>query len=453
MLNRIAFTMLVTLGMVQLAEAQSPDSLPIQPTKLMAPVDANPGSSTAQPKPLPPTPAVTPAATTKGVLLKDEGPLAPAPIVDQGPPVHLEPIPAESGPSDHWWLTGDFILGWVRSSGTPPLFTTSPAGTPQLSAGVVGDKTTVLFGNDNYGGDVRPGFRLGGGAWFDADRTLGIDVGFFMLDNQNDNFFASSPAGSPILARPFFDVSTGLQSAQLLAFPGLDHGSVAASARSNEFYGFNLDFQEVFASTNNARFEGLLGYRFLRFNDGLLIDTNSVASAGPLVVAGTQTLTSDRFTAENSFNGVDFGARAEFFGQRWSLDLLAKLAVGSVNRSVGIEGTTEVMVPGSAPATSNGGILALGGNSGVHTSNDWVIAPEAGVTFAWELTDHICLRLGYSFLYWTNVVRASNEVSTNVNSQLFPPPVAGATPVSPTFVLEKSDIWVQTINLGLEIRF
>jgi hypothetical protein len=356
--------------------------------------------------------------------------------------------------SNRWWADADFLFGWVRSSGVPVLLTSSPAGTPQASAGVAGSSTTsILFGGSNFGGDVRPGFRLGCGGWLDEERTFGFEAGFFMIGNDNDGFSISSPTGTPIIARPFTDVSMGAPAADLIAFPGVSTGTASVALHSNEFWGVNVDFEEVITRSSSYRWEGLLGYRFLRFNDGLEVSTFQVSPGTAAVPAGTQTTTADRFTAENSFNGVDLGTRFEFFGPRWSAALTAKLAVGSVNRSVGIEGLTTVTEPDGAVLQHAGGILALSSNTGVHTSNDWVIAPEGGVTFNWALTDNIALRLGYTLIYWTDVARAAGQVSTNLNSQLFPPATPGAAPLSPTFTLQKSDIWLQTMNLGVEVRF
>ena len=76
-------------------------------------------------------------------------------------------------------------MGWVRSAGVPPLVTTSPPGTAQVSAGVLGANSTVVFGQENLGGDMRSGFRLEAGGWLDAERTFGMEAGFFMLADDS----------------------------------------------------------------------------------------------------------------------------------------------------------------------------------------------------------------------------------------------------------------------------
>ena len=61
--------------------------------------------------------------------------------------------------------------------------------------------------------------------------------------------------------------------------------------------------------------------------------------------------------------------------------------------------------------------------------------------------------LGYSFLYWSDIAHGGDQVTLNLNPNLFPPPNPAATPVSPTFQNQKSEIWVQSVNLGLEFRY
>jgi hypothetical protein len=248
--------------------------------------------------------------------------------------------------------------------------------------------------------------------------------------------------------------ANGAQTAQLVAFPGFSNGAIAGFLRSNNLYSTHFDFQEVVAANGRFRLETLLGYRFLRFSDTLEMDQVTISPGVGGIAQGTQIVTSDRFTAGNSLHGVEFGTRAEMRGDHWSAALLTKIAVGNVHRLVGIAGNTQVTVPGvAATAVSNGGLLALSSNSGVFGSSDWVFVPEVGLNFGWDVTPHIRLGVNYSFLYWTDVARASNQVNLNINPNLFPPAMPGATPRSPTFELRRSDIWAQSLGLGLELRF
>jgi hypothetical protein len=352
-----------------------------------------------------------------------------------------------------FYVSSDYVLGWLRGSILPPLVTTSPAGTARASAGVLGQPgTSVLFGNQRVNQDARSGYRLGLGGWFDERRTMGIDAGFLVLESQNSVFFANS-AGNPILARPFFDVLTNKLSSQLVAFPGTSRGSITAFDRSNNLYGAHLDLQEAMFTGDNFRLVGLLGYRFLRLDDSLGVQQDLVStSSGGIIVPGTRIQTVDRFNTENEFHGIDMGMRGELWWQQWSLNLLAKVAVGNLRRQADIAGSTLVTVPGSAPLLSQGGMLALASNIGQHTTRDWIAVPELGATLGWNITQNLRFQIGYSVLFWSNIARASDQVSLSLNPNLFPPSQSGG-PRNPAFEFHKSDMWVQTVNFGLQFRY
>jgi Putative beta barrel porin-7 (BBP7) len=361
----------------------------------------------------------------------------------------------EGTPDTHylWWTSVDALFAWTRPSSVPPLVTTSPAGTAQAAAGVLGQpNTSILFGNGDVDGQVRSGIRLGVGTWFDRQHTWGIDVGFSVLESQN-TIFSEGSSGTPILARPFTNATNNTPSSQLVAFPGVASGTITASDGSGNFYDLHLDFFALPFDDAHILLEPLLGYRFLRYTDRLAVDSTLVSAGAGGVVAGTQIVTSDRFSAQNNFNGGDFGMRTKFVWNPWSLEVLGRLAVGNVQRSIGIAGATQTTVPGSTPAESAGGFLALSSNTGTFRSNDWVAIPEFGLNLSWNINNQLRIGLGYSFLYWSQIAHAADQVSLNLNPNLFPPATAGATPASPSFQLNKSEIWIQTLSAGLEYRF
>jgi hypothetical protein len=431
MTTRMAVSLLVVLGLGTTTPAQSPDTLPAEKSEAVSPV------------------ASMPAEAEKASVSSVESKPATA---EKTAEVFADPSVQEGDPADRWWVTGDVLLGWIRGGGLPPLVTTSPPGTRQTSAGVLGQPgTRTLFGHTDVNEDLRAGLRLGVGGWLDAERTLGVDAGCFVLESQNTPFFASSQ-GNPILARPFLDVTTNAQTSQLVAFPGVVTGSVAVSDRSNNLYGAHVDVEEVIVAKTGFRLESLLGYRFLRFDDALSVQQSIQSLGAGVVAAGTQIQTQDRFGAENEFHGLDLGLRAEVCYERWSLQLLSKLAVGGVSREVTIAGNTRVTVPGAAPVASSGGMLALSSNSGVHNSEDWVVVPEFGATLGWDINCNWRLRLGYSVLIWTDVARSGDQVDLGLNPNLFPP-VLATSPSRPAFALVKTDMWVQSLSLGVEFHY
>ena len=121
----------------------------------------------------------------------------------------------------------DGLLWWIQGMSLPPLVTTSPAGTPQAQAGVLGTPGVgTLFGGDHVGEDLRGGGQLNVCIWSDRQNPeTAIETHFFFLGNSPSNFTASSN-GDPILSRPFFNASTNAQDAELVAFPNVLTGTV-----------------------------------------------------------------------------------------------------------------------------------------------------------------------------------------------------------------------------------
>ena len=62
--------------------------------------------------------------------------------------------------------------------------------------------------------------------------------------------------------------------------------------------------------------------------------------------------------------------------------------------------------------------------------------------------------LGYTIIYWSNVVRPGHQMDLDVNEDLLPPPEDPVTGVRrPAFSFDTTDYWVQGINVGAEYRW
>ena len=271
----------------------------------------------------------------------------------------------------------------------PPLVTTSPNGTPQVDAGVLGeDGTEILYGGHTSGSNIRSGGRLTFGRWFDPCQRLGIEGDYFKLEDERTGFTQTS-TGDPILARPFYDVTTGQESSELVAFPNVIQGTVSAEHVTR------LEGAGVRAMWNLAcgdgcgtscitccpvptgyRFDALLGYRVLRLVDDVhvvedLVSTDTAQPAGAFIVR-------DSFQTENQFHGVDFGTSLRFCKGCFTLDLLSKLALGNVRSRIDIDGSTVITQKGQAE-TFQGGLLAQRTNIGSYEFNEFAAVPELGV--------------------------------------------------------------------------
>ena len=127
--------------------------------------------------------------------------------------------------------------------------------------------------------------------------------------------------------------------------------------------------------TGAFRLDSLLGYRYYRYDEGLRI-RQVINPTGANFVPGTQILSGDDFSTKNEVNGLDLGLRARFTWDQLTMTVLAKVAVGRVQRYESISGGTTTLVPGQPAVNNNGGLLALSSNSGVHPNGDWAAMPD-----------------------------------------------------------------------------
>lgn len=358
---------------------------------------------------------------------------------------------------DNAWLTGEFLFGWVEGVHLSPLVTTSTAGTDQSVAGVLGEPTTTTLLGGTQSSGILPGFRLGAGYIFDHDYGIGVEAGFMFLASNSSSFAFDSADHNGILARPYVDAASGDPASVLVGFPGLSTGTINVESKVGDFYSLNLDLTEkIWEEESGWRMDALFGYRFASFSDKLRIQQHIDSTMLP----GTSIDSRDDFAAKNTFHGLDLGLRTSYrWSDRLSLNVLTKVAAGNMHQTVDIRGRTVTTVDGSpdSPTTASGGMYALRTNIGEHRRNEWTVLPEGGANLVWKLRSNMNLRLGYSMIYLTKAARADNQIDFTVDPRLFPPeevvPPADPQPSRPAFQLHRSDFWIQSLNVGVDVTF
>ena len=386
------------------------------------------------------------------------GPQAPPLTVPANGPCESPCLPAAeviaSEPASRLWVGADYLLWQVRGDSLPPLVTTSPPGTPQAQAGVLSAPgTTVLFGNSRVNDDGRSGWQVRGGLWLDCEQKLAVEANFFLLEQVGAGLDTTSN-GTPILARPFFNTELGRPDAELIAFPGLLTGRVSV-AETSSLLGTGAWLRCNLCCGCNHWVDGVIGYRYLRLRDRLTITENLVSTdpASATTPLGTTLNVLDRFETTNQFHGVDLGLAGEVQRGALALEWFTRLAVGVNTGDVATGGASAFAVPGSAPTVQPGGLLALGSNSGRFSKDRVGLVPEAGLRLGYQITPWLRGSVGYTFLYWTDVVRPGTQIDTAVNPNLLPPAVPGGASRPAPRVGDTTDLWAHGLSLGLELRF
>lgn len=359
------------------------------------------------------------------------------------------------------WARLEMLLWTTRGMNVPALVTTSNTGTARNIAGVLGEGSTrVLYGDDTVNSYTRIGGRFTGGVWLDECRRLGIEGDYFGLENETENYNQNT-AGNAILARPFYDIVNGQETAQLVSFPNVISGSVNVDAVT-KFQGSGIRFinnlcgaqgccPSILNNCNTVptsyQVQMLLGYRYLRLDDSLEIteDLTSLDTAAP-----GSFFVRDMFETDNQFHGGDIGFVYSTRRGCWSLDILSKVAIGSTYSRISIDGNT-LITEGNQTTNNTGGLLAQRTNIGDYTANEFAMVPELGLTLGYQLNPCWRFTMGYTLLYWSRVARAGDQIDTDINPNLIPPEdPAVTTHLRPEFNLAYTDFWGTGLNLGLE---
>lgn len=358
------------------------------------------------------------------------------------------------------WIHGDYLLWWTKGNDLPALVTTGTT----VGRGVLGSAgTQTLFGEGQIDDAVRSGLRVTAGHWLDDCQESGIELTYFSVfdDTGTGDYFAQTTgganSGTPVIARPFSNVNPAVlaEDSVLVSYPntitpllGTD-GSIRISS-SSEMHSASALLRHLYKRGSRGRLDVIGGYRYFRYREGLLFEMDLVSTAtGSTIVPGTTFDSFDQFVAENDFHGGDFGMVAEFWHDRLTIELLAKVALGNLHREVTISGSETRTVPGGGSATSAGGMLALPTNIGRRSANDFAALPEFGMNLKYEATDHVSLTFGYSLVMLNDVARTGEQIDRVVNSSQFSGGALNGAARPMSLFSNETDFWAQGISIGL----
>jgi hypothetical protein len=355
-------------------------------------------------------------------------------------------------PRPRRWVRAEYLLWGISDQHVPPLLTTELAPIRSPDAAGVLPIASVLFDEDDASDSFRSGGRVQLGWWFPRRGLWGLDVSGFMMGPRTMHFdMSSSAGGAPVLARPFVDANTGLEAAQLVAYPGLLAGTFTYES-TTRLWGVDAHVRRKLRCGERYWVDGFIGYRHLSLADTIDINEN-LRVIDP--TAGNATfLVNDHFATRNMFNGVQVGLESELkLLRRWFLAGNVKVAVGNVHQIININGTTRF----SDGSVGRGGLFALASNIGKFERDDFAVVTEFGLKFGIDLTDNLRLYAGYNLLYLSDSVRAGDQIDRVVNFNQAPDPgnlnPGIQRPARPTVLFRQSDFWAQGGQFGIEYHW
>ena len=347
-----------------------------------------------------------------------------------------------------FWASAEYLLWWTKDGRVPPLVTAG-------GSGVLGSPgTRVLLDSLDFDNDVRQGARFALGYHFAKDPLIGIEANYFFLAERQSNVSFSSD-GDPVLAQPFTNAVSRKPDATLVAAPGFAVGKVSIETRLG-LWGVEANLRAGLVSSDRFRLTVLGGFRFLRLEDEVLSGEQFQVAPGVPGFGGSSVSIQDEFRTVNDFYGGQVGAEA---GARFgpvTIDVRCKIAMGQMQQVADVNGATEALNPDGSMTLFRGGLYALRSNTGRRQRDELAFIPEVGLNAGIQLTRHLKLFVGYTFLWISTVARAGEQIDSEINVSQFPirsgdGPLVGRTRPAPKF--HGTDFWAQGLSFGLELRY
>lgn len=198
------------------------------------------------------------------------------------------------------------------------------------------------------------------------------------------------------------------------------------------------------------------GFTYFQLNENLVIAENLTELPTSPFNPGQTTMVTDSFVTRNNFYGGQIGLRAERYRGPWFVNVMSNVALGSTHQEVRINGSTSFDPALGAPNPQQGGLLALPSNIGNYSRDVFTVAPQINFNVGRQMTRHLDMYVGYTFMYWSNVVRAGDQIDPNINPLQLPqnpPAVPPVTDGPPFFAFHGTGFWAQGINYGLRLRW
>jgi hypothetical protein len=355
-----------------------------------------------------------------------------------------------------WWspnglprveLSAGYLLWWMKSQNSPGLVGRVPV-TSVTATRIAPSMIQNLFPKDNLAYEVSGGVRGNGIFWIDQKQRYGVELGYFWSEKQDrQNLLGGN--GNDITGLSFINTGTGLRDLVPLSIPNFIDGTTRIS-HSIQMQGGEFNIISRGFPLYQRQLQLLMGVRYFELKEGLEIDTRWASPLDPSSVRAI-----DSFVTKNRFYGGQLGAKYQFETEHWTLNLVAKLAVGQNDREVRIAGNTTLDTAGSTTRNFTGGVYGVATNIGTYTSSATSLVPEFQATLGYKFTKNVSGFVGYNFLAMTEVVRPGDQIDPYLNPDLVPVMTAtGSSQVArPGFLGTTDWFWAQGIQLGLSINY
>jgi hypothetical protein len=362
------------------------------------------------------------------------------------------------------WARGEYLLWWVKDAPMPvPIVTTGNpnVGFPNFNtAGGIGQPgTQILLGGSALDFGSFSGMRFTLGGWLDTDRTIGMEVNGFMLERRSFQYQAGSNGapGSLPLYLPRFNVSASIEDAFPIADPLRGFAGDVFATATLQFWGTEANASLSLIREKGVEFSLLGGFRYADLRETFQLHNTTTD-----LVADNVMIINDFFGTRNQFYGGQFGGQLVLEHGGFSLDLTGKLGLGTTQQALDIQGNVTQNGPNPLTppglGTYAGGFFTQPSNIGHYTGSSFSVMPSFEANLSYQVTPELRVYMGYTFIYWNQVIRPGDQISHSVNltqNAVLDPNGVGTLvgPAQPGPLFNRTDFWAHGLNFGLEFRF
>ncbi|TVP95887.1 MAG: hypothetical protein EA381_18005 [Planctomycetaceae bacterium] len=349
------------------------------------------------------------------------------------------------------WMRAELLLWFPQARDTPPMgVVANPNQLPVLDPTV---SPSAMPLGESFGNGLTPGFRGDVGRYF-ANGQFGVGGRVWVLGDDRDNLGFSGDGSDASFGVPFFNTNPDRlgEDAVLIGFapnpltPGVGSVGDAHVHSSTSLVAAELYTRLLLGQSQRHRLELISGYSHFNLRDRLHLDIDTVE-----LPSAERTIFRDRFDTRNEFHGGQLGTELTLYRGPWSASSLTKVHLGNMSQWVSVDGYSSQQIIGpNSIVQQNEGLFARGNALGTQRRDEFAFVPEVNLRLGYQFRKHVSLHAGYSFLYWSNVAMAGDQMDRNqfVDSATLDDPGPGRYTS-----LKSSGYWVQGIDLGATLTF
>jgi hypothetical protein len=213
---------------------------------------------------------------------------------------------------------------------------------------------------------------------------------------------------------------------------------------------------KVFQYENSWNLRVFSGFLWWNFYEKMTFSTDSPSIIPPIDVFYTQ----DAFQTRNNFYGGQVGLQGQYEWKHFSFLCKGQVALGGMDQKLTIDGrlVTSDFNSSDVLQTFRAGYTALPTNEGIFRQTKFSVMPQVHAEIGCQVTKWLNIHVGYTFLYATQVLWASNQIDNNINPSQSPA-ISGNTSLLvvgealPKPLLQTAGFWTQGINAGITLQF